>query len=743
MSDDQRVREYLIVCSYCAATSSDDSLRRLLPHCDEQEIAAIKLALNQLQASKLIRVVARLNQRFQQQGTTVPPSVTFDDGAVSIDGIQAGKLLQLYKTFQPFEAQARIAYEVFFARFFDYLATRYKVVVLQENEATVELFLPTTIGFDLETAWIEGVAHVFSENNLRSGFIALVNSVKLTSKGFSALLTPIIAREQANVLAAFNLANILILKSAEHKQEQEINKTVARLQTAKATQQARLKATLLNQEAALENTRTKNSEFFAALEDIELVYPDWFRYVAALCKREFRPLAGTQIAKDPAKLRIALKQIRELGQRVHEHRYDRLSILLHPIEPQPSAHTAGDNNKRICYGCGKPLSKSENGFTARSFIFSSPSQRLQSGGSQEQPPICSVCAALSFISPIKLGGGRLVLRLRQREANFSARANYMVEEQLRMFCLGGLNIVAGKCVLLPSNEKMGKDKVIDKLGTVQYAIYQTGSLFPVEVFEQCTPEVIVNETVVTIQSRHVAWMHYLNDVFWLNRSWGKEKDAKPKFASLGRAIRHIQQDNIIFAIYELMTGGLVDDPLRLRGTNAVYLEQLRYQHVRWLDMPTEKQQFKAEFYRDVAGMTGLLYAFCSFVYSKFTGNEQRIEVRKLIERLDDPNHFIYTTAGNTERESATLSRQEDMYFSYDQAKRILQSIGVDVEQREQLSEKGRTQLRINFDDVVAAYTWLFESKYVKLTEQRDFLYALKLSLHARFPELIERQKEHE
>lgn len=159
-------------------------------------------------------------------------------------------------------------------------------------------------------------------------------------------------------------------------------------------------------------------------------------------------------------------------------------------------------------------------------------------------------------------------------------------------------------------------------------------------------------------------------------------------------------------------------------------------------MPTENQQSKAEFYRDVAGMTGLLYAFCSFVRSQVESDDQRIEVRKLIERLDDPNHFIYTAAGNIKQERASLYRSKDFYFSYDQTKRILQVIGVNVEDREQLSNTS-VYLYLYFDDVAAAYTWLFESRYAKPTEQRDFLYALKLSLHARFPELIERRKEHE
>ena len=82
-----------------------------------------------------------------------------------------------------------------------------------------------------------------------------------------------------------------------------------------------------------------------------------------------------------------------------------------------------------------------------------------------------------------------------------------------------------------------------------------------------------------------------------------------------------------------------------------------------------------------------------------------------------------------------------MYFSYDEAKRILAAVGVDVSRREQINNNEQSQLRVNFDDVIAAYTWLWENRYPKTTEQRDFLYALKLSLHARFPDLIERKQE--
>ena len=122
----------------------------------------------------------------------------------------------------------------------------------------------------------------------------------------------------------------------------------------------------------------------------------------------------------------------------------------------------------------------------------------------------------------------------------------------------------------------------------------------------------------------------------------------------------MQQEQVIHAIYELLRSGVIDANY-LGSVRLIQLENLRSEHVRWLEMDNEIG--KAAFYRDVAGMTGLLYAFCSYVQSKFSGNEQRIEVRKLIERRNDPYNFNYTAAGNTEQETATLFRQEDMYFS--------------------------------------------------------------------------------
>ena len=89
---------------------------------------------------------------------------------------------------------------------------------------------------------------------------------------------------------------------------------------------------------------------------------------------------------------------------------------------------------------------------------------------------------------------------------------------------------------------------------------------------------------------------------------------------------------------------------------------------------------------------------------------------------------------------ATLYRSADMHFSYDQLKVFLAELEIDPVEREATDDKGQLTLRLYFDDVVKAYTHLFETRYKTTKDQRDFTYKLKLSLYARFADLIESEK---
>ncbi len=562
--------------------------------------------------------------------------------------------------------------------------------------------------------------------------MALVNSIKLTNRGFSALDVPIVNQEQGQLLAAFNLHNLQSLQNGDRRRERDIlQMEKEKEKESSIKERERIEKNQQKIGGELETRGQRYGPLYAQWTDIYKRYQPWSGQVNRLTA-EFSPLAATQISKAGAKIGRAVTQIEEIAKATANDQRFVLPELLLSIPVQHTIRPGGDSNTKICYSCGSRIERGDPSFQANTFIFASPSQRLQSGGSQTQPNVCGTCAALAFVSPIKLGEGRLVVRLHLR----GHESSLMLDEQLRMLALGEMNVVAGRYALLQANERIGTDPIIDKLGGAQYAIYKIGTLFPPEVFDAYAAEVTLGESKLRLRSRHLAWMNRLAEVFNLKRSsWGD----KGEFAAFGRAIRHIEKDEVIFAVYELLKQNLVSLPLNT--VRATQLETLRSEQIRWLRM--DKERSKAEFYRDVAGMTGLLYAFCNYVKSQFTGNEQRIEVRKLIERTGDPYQFNYTAAGNTRSEMATLYRSEDMHFSFDEVKRLLGWIGVDSTKREESNEKGQPTLKLYLDDVVKAYTQFFEDKYTRAKDQRDFVYALQLSLHARFPELIERKKENE
>jgi len=154
---------------------------------------------------------------------------------------------------------------------------------------------------------------------------------------------------------------------------------------------------------------------------------------------------------------------------------------------------------------------------------------------------------------------------------------------------------------------------------------------------------------------------------------------------------------------------------------------------------------KAQMFRHVAALTGLLNAFCDYVNSQCgrdTATANR-EVSKLIEEVTDPYQFCYRATHNLSGEMATVYRNADNYFCFDEAEKLLGGLpGVDLAQRQGIDDKGTRTLKVYFDDVRHAYTALFSDAYKTEKEQKDFATELKLSLAAKFPQYF-RKKERE
>ena len=288
---------------------------------------------------------------------------------------------------------------------------------------------------------------------------------------------------------------------------------------------------------------------------------------------------------------------------------------------QAHIHSAGDTVKNRCYSCGRHLPpKSETRsfkgkLEANRFVFSDPSQRLQSGSGQTQPSICLDCLAVAFSCPIKLAGGAIIVHLSPL-----GTGNELIspEKYLQMLTLGELNLIAGRYLLIRCpefvRERGGSKPVSEKIGQVQYALWRVAQVLPSAVLEKMQFTLFAGESDIQLQTRHLVWLSYLNENF-KPRLIVNGKDNIP----LCQAIRLIQKDEVISAIYKLVTAESPEvTPIHDRSYSEKRgLEELRKKHydlLKELSSKGDKTMTKqAEFYRDVAALTGVTYAYCDYV----------------------------------------------------------------------------------------------------------------------------------
>ncbi|KAA3663956.1 MAG: hypothetical protein DWQ04_08145, partial [Chloroflexi bacterium] len=284
-------------------------------------------------------------------------------------------------------------------------------------------------------------------------------------------------------------------------------------------------------------------------------------------------------------------------------------------------------------------------------------------------------------------------------------------------------------------ERGGQKSVSYQLGGVQYALYKVVISFPAQVLRAFEIESVINDAKVVLNGRFLTIINHLSNIFNLSR--GRWND-KGQFAAFGRAIRHVQQDNLIFAIYELATSGILSIGMGWPLEKSAALEDLRKEHVEWLEMskPNLAQQYK-----DVAAMSAMLYAFLAEVNRKLSSNrsKQRIEIRKIIDRAEEPEQVAYSIApylaDGDKPVSAFLKRRADTYFSYDQLSEFITKLSSTFTDR----WEGEDSVRLTLDDLNNAYAYLYSDRYTTDKEKREFAYKLKLSLASRFPQHYEQK----
>jgi hypothetical protein len=309
-----------------------------------------------------------------------------------------------------------------------------------------------------------------------------------------------------------------------------------------------------------------------------------------------------------------------------------------------------------------------------------------------------------------------------------------------MLTLGELNLVAGRYLLLKCTETVNREPVSDAMGALQYALFKVATILPRDTLRNCRAW-LVTSGEQELPTRWMVWLNYLQEIFNLRLVTAAGK------ANVGLfdAVRLVQKEEVVKAVYALITA---DANEARRVTTQSYnelrlLEELRQAHCELLEKE-EPLMDKAQMFRDVAALTGLLHAFCDFVdYECGRGSDTaKREVSKLIEEVTDPYQFCYRTTHNLSVEMAIMTRDTDNYFCFDSAKALLECLlGDELQAREGISKQGTRTLRVFFDDVRHAYTRLFETTYKTEKDQKDFATELKLSLAAKFPAYFGKERE--
>lgn len=715
-------------------TQPSDEFKAFISHQHPDAYQSLKRWWDDMDALRVLRT-AELQRRIHVPETELLPNPIDDisggeDGIIRFAGEQIGEIHTYYRTVLPQEIQIRLAYDSLIERFMGFLQRERCAIRLSENQLTVALFIPAA-DFQLADEWQRFVQFAYSEEELYKSFTLFVNSTKLTGRGFGYVHFPSVTEAMKRWQAAFYIAT-LHERVVRYPENYRKAKTDEEHHGASVANRKELKRILTGLQTELPDCQM---EFAAAVR----------------LSRQFNRTGSSQFSYGTVKPRSAKGKIED---KIVEILNEPIRTLVCPLAAldrtgREHTHSAGDTAKGRCYSCGRhlpPRSKTR-GFKgkleANRFVFSDPSQRLQSSGRQDEPSVCLDCLVIAFGCPIKLAGGAIIVQLSPQNGEESKSVS--PEKYLRMLTLGELNLIAGRYLLIHCNEwvreRGGSKPVSEKIGQVQYALWRVAQTLPTAALEKMRFRLFASESDIPLETRHLVWLSYLNDGFSPRLIMGNGKDNM----RLCQAIRLIQKDEVIAAIYTLATAESTEaKPIGERSySEKRSLEELRKEHCRLLQSSSKGDKSMAkreELYRDVAALTGLTYAYCDYVRGELRKRKKspdtvQREVKKLIEKVVNPSFFNYGAAEALPGTRATMYRNDDNYFCYDEAKRLLQdTLKVEISTRESDDKKGQKPLSINFDDILNAYAVLTE-KYNK-AQQRKLAYQLKLNLYAKFASLF-------
>ncbi|GIX49163.1 MAG: hypothetical protein KatS3mg131_3374 [Candidatus Tectimicrobiota bacterium] len=745
-------------------------LRRILQgHSDEAGL------LNALITSLDVPQLRRLLHRTQPSDTPTPAVVP-------------GKRITLYKATLPGEPQARVAADSLIARYLNWLARNphRRAVTLVNTERHVVLFVPEGSEFNSEKAWCEFVTFVFSGEELERTFVAMLNSIKLSERGFGVPEFPIISEDQLLIVLAWLLRSVQSAEQRLRRREVKIAELEKNLRNFEIKEQSKIKrdietlkknqnkevdkyeknfkrkfnSFIENQDTDKKRKKSKielpKHKLLECMELFDLSGGNPFEFLRRYEDKHLqsfnriRPLMAFFTERAAQQINLtrgdnlanAVVEIVRLTTWLESTDSDEIgAIRARKLKLQPLLsenpgeflkRSPGDGTGEFCYVCGRRLA-SEDKTQVNRFVFRSPSQRLQSVRGEQRPPVCRHCVAIAFACPLKPSDQSVIIRLSPAlqdgwKGGHSAAVLGELEAFLRGLTLSQLDLAAGNYLMLTSSERVKVGKrwryLADVIGAVPYAYLRLADTFEYQVFDDYVSRIVTGISDIELAPHRLAFLSILIRALQLRLTEGSDVN-RP----LATAIRYVLADEPILAIYELVSQPNIDQRCR---QERVRIEIERSLEV-WMQMT------RAEMIGDIVAMAGLLYPFVDQTLREMRKRSEPEldpdrEASKLIEEVDEVFNFLYRFTNNTTYSTTRLYRNPTNWFTYEKTKKLLEKIGVDINEREK-NEGNYNFIEINVNDVEAAYRFFSEKIYKNDADWRSFTYRLKLALYSRFPGL--------
>lgn len=238
----EQAKELKVLVSVLAQKALPENISKPLIAKLKEKPDVFALVLAVVEAANKPDLKRTLNLAKPNNTEDVSLELVFQGTQVSYQDQMIGQTKILFKSPLPGELQARLAIESAIDRFLEYLQKVYQIVLLDESDRHVQLFVPNQLNpLSFEELWknfLEQVA--FSSYGLQKHklpgltqtFIAMLKSVTLSGRGFSTLEIPILTQDQANVLAAWYFAVWRETKKRQDERQKKIDALLVELENS-------------------------------------------------------------------------------------------------------------------------------------------------------------------------------------------------------------------------------------------------------------------------------------------------------------------------------------------------------------------------------------------------------------------------------------------------------------------------------------------------------------------------------